>query len=170
MRPPQLGEAASAFTGRFVVLRHEMPAHAQRSSHWDLLLEAGPVLAAWELPCPLLASRETSGPITGPARRLPDHRVLYLDYQGPIAGDRGHVTRVAAGVHHTHFEPTNLRCPSDVRWIIELMGCVIDEPPNRQPPSREIQLAGRLTIEPLTSPGDSSHRWNWEPSPSEVHE
>jgi len=31
------------------------------------------------------------------ACRLEDHRRLYLDYQGPIAGDRGEATRLATG-------------------------------------------------------------------------
>lgn len=30
--------------------------------------------------------------------RLPDHRRLYLNYEGPISGDRGEVTPVAAGL------------------------------------------------------------------------
>jgi hypothetical protein len=31
------------------------------------------------------------------AERIPDHRPLYLTYEGPISGDRGRVTRVAEG-------------------------------------------------------------------------
>lgn len=31
------------------------------------------------------------------ATRLPDHRLLYLDYEGPISNGRGSVTRMAAG-------------------------------------------------------------------------
>lgn len=31
------------------------------------------------------------------AIRLPDHRRLYLDYEGPISDNRGHVRRVRAG-------------------------------------------------------------------------
>lgn len=30
-------------------------------------------------------------------QRLADHRITYLDYEGPISGDRGHVTRWDAG-------------------------------------------------------------------------
>jgi len=29
--------------------------------------------------------------------RLADHRLEYLDYQGPVSGNRGHVSRVDAG-------------------------------------------------------------------------
>jgi len=31
------------------------------------------------------------------AERLPDHRLMYLDYEGVIAGGRGSVSRVEAG-------------------------------------------------------------------------
>ena len=30
--------------------------------------------------------------------QLPNHRRLYLDYEGPISGDRGSVTRIGTGV------------------------------------------------------------------------
>jgi hypothetical protein len=71
---------------RFVVLEHDWPA-----VHWDLLLECGPALKAWRL----LAE-------PGPGRAVPaepnyDHRLLYLDYEGPLTGDRGRVRRWDAG-------------------------------------------------------------------------
>jgi hypothetical protein len=34
-----------------------------------------------------------------PLVRLADHRLAYLDYQGPISGRRGRVTRVASGTY-----------------------------------------------------------------------
>ena len=67
---------------RFVVLEHDHPA-----LHWDLLLEAGDVLQGWRLSAP---------PAEGvriPAERSFDHRLLYLDYEGPISGGRGRVVR-----------------------------------------------------------------------------
>jgi DNA polymerase Ligase (LigD) len=59
--------------------------------HWDFLLEAGRSLRAWRL----LAE-------PGPGREVPaepnaDHRLLYLDYEGPVSGDRGNVRRWDAG-------------------------------------------------------------------------
>jgi hypothetical protein len=59
--------------------------------HWDLMLESGDVLHTWALaaePAPNL-------PIA--AEQLPDHRLIYLDYEGPISGNRGTVTRWDAG-------------------------------------------------------------------------
>lgn len=74
---------------RFVVLQHDYP-----FLHWDLLLEAGDVLKSWRL------LRPVSTGLWIPAESLPDHRSKYLDYEGPVSGDRGSVKRVMAG----HFE------------------------------------------------------------------
>lgn len=67
---------------RFVILEHDHPV-----LHWDLMLEAGEVLRTWRLaglPQPGLAVE---------ARATFDHRLLYLDYEGPVSGDRGRVVR-----------------------------------------------------------------------------
>lgn len=67
---------------RFVILEHDWP-----TRHWDLLLEDGDVLLAWRL----RAEPEPGARV--PAERNADHRKLYLDYEGPISGERGRVTR-----------------------------------------------------------------------------
>jgi hypothetical protein len=69
-----------------VVLAHDWPA-----PHWDFLLEAGGVLRAWRLLAEPAAGREV------PAEPNFDHRVLYLDYEGPVSGGRGSVVRWDAG-------------------------------------------------------------------------
>lgn len=71
---------------RFAILTHDHP-----FPHWDLLLEAGPVCRTWRL----LTSPEHDGLIV--AEAIPDHRLMYLDYEGPVSGDRGTVTRWDAG-------------------------------------------------------------------------
>ena len=71
---------------RYVILRHDWP-----EPHFDLLLEAGPVLKAWRLP-----AEPTPGEWV-PAEPNADHRRLYLDYDGPVSGGRGEVSRYAAG-------------------------------------------------------------------------
>ena len=71
---------------RFAILEHDWP-----TLHWDFLLEAGPVLRAW---------RVLAEPAMGthsPAEPNADHRLLYLDYEGPVSGNRGAVTRWDAG-------------------------------------------------------------------------
>ena len=72
---------------RYVVLRHDSP----RGLHWDLMFEHGAVLKTWALPQPPAAD------VALTAEALPDHRMHYLDYEGPITGDRGVVTRYDAG-------------------------------------------------------------------------
>ena len=71
---------------RYVILAHDWP-----TPHFDLLLEAGGVLKAWRL----LAVSTPGVPV--PATPNSDHRAFYLDYEGPVSGDRGTVTRVANG-------------------------------------------------------------------------
>lgn len=66
---------------RFAVLQHDSPSGV----HWDLLLESEGSLRTWALPQP-------PGPgMDLPARPLPDHRLIYLDYEGPISAGRGWV-------------------------------------------------------------------------------
>ena len=71
---------------RFVILEHDWPAR-----HWDLLLEAGAVLRAWRL----LAEPGPAAAV--PAEPNADHRPAYLDYEGPVSGGRGTVSRWDAG-------------------------------------------------------------------------
>ncbi len=76
---------------RFVVLRHELPAGAPRPSHWDLMFEHQGVLLTWAT----THSPDNAIPVV--VERLADHRLVYLDYEGPVAGNRGTVTRWDAG-------------------------------------------------------------------------
>jgi DNA polymerase Ligase (LigD) len=71
---------------RFVVLTHDHP-----TLHWDLLLEEGKILRTWRLAQP----PDASHPID--AEALPNHRLAYLEYEGPISGGRGTVERWDAG-------------------------------------------------------------------------
>ncbi len=79
---------------RFAVLRHDSP----RGLHWDFLLEAGPVLKTWALPQPPAPGVETV------CHELPDHRLAYLDYEGPVSGDRGSVTRWDRGTYQIVYQ------------------------------------------------------------------
>ena len=75
---------------RFVVLQHDGP----QGRHWDFMLETGSSLSTWALAqAPGSAARIA-------ARALPDHRLEYLDYEGPISGGRGAVTRWDQGTFH----------------------------------------------------------------------
>lgn len=74
---------------RFAVLTHDWP-----SPHRDLLLERGGVLKAWRLPTDLTSLEPVS------AIESFDHRVLYLDYEGPVSGDRGSIHKWDGGELH----------------------------------------------------------------------
>jgi hypothetical protein len=74
---------------RFVILQHRVGG----GEHWDLMVERGDALVSWRL------QREPVTPCDLPleADRISDHRIAYLDYEGPISDDRGHVIRVDSG-------------------------------------------------------------------------
>ena len=76
---------------RFVILRHEIPPGHDRGTHFDLMLERGGVLRTWSLP-----EMPTAGSIIH-AEALSDHRLAYLEYEGPVSGNRGSVQRVDEG-------------------------------------------------------------------------
>lgn len=83
---------------RFVILEHDWP-----TPHWDLLFEAGPVLKAWRLLAEPTAGR------TVPAEPNFDHRLLYLDYEGPVSNNRGTVHRHDSGTYDGNLERGELR-------------------------------------------------------------
>ena len=87
---------------RFVILFHETPPGYERGSHFDLMLEAGGVLRTWAI-----AAWPAPGE-TQPAERLPDHRLAYLDYEGAVSGNRGHVRRWDAGEYYLLKESPTL--------------------------------------------------------------
>ena len=80
---------------RFVILRHYFSAggNGEFFDHFDLMLEQNSKLATWQL-------EELPSPDKGVvAKKLPDHRVVYLDYEGPVSGGRGSVEQVMAGIY-----------------------------------------------------------------------
>ncbi len=74
---------------RFVILHHLAPT----GEHWDLMIEHGDILLTWQLSAEPV-NREAC-PIE--CTRIKDHRKHYLDYEGPVSGGRGMVTRVDQG-------------------------------------------------------------------------
>ena len=89
---------------RFAILEHDWP-----TRHWDFLLEAGNVLRAWRL----LEEPELGKTISAEANF--DHRLIYLDYVGPLSGHRGSVTRWDAGTFEWIENDAN-------RVVVELSG------------------------------------------------
>ncbi len=58
------------------------------------MLQQGDVLKTWAL------SRQPDHAEPMVAEALPDHRSIYLDYEGPVSGGRGDVTRWDQGEFH----------------------------------------------------------------------
>jgi len=81
---------------RFVVLYHTLPVDSHRQSHWDLLLETHSTK-----PNSLLCFEANIPPDQWKTQtwvnQLPNHRPIYLNYEGPISNNRGHVQRVLQG-------------------------------------------------------------------------
>ena len=111
---------------RFVILRHDSP----RGLHFDLLLEMGQALKTWALPQPPESGIEMT------CEALPDHRPAYLDYEGPVSGDRGSVTRWDRGT-------CEIQRPNDTELVLELSG---------------EKLAGRATLKQSL---EDSRRWRF---------
>lgn len=102
---------------RFVILAHD----SSRGLHWDFMLEQETSLATWALPQPPDAGAQLR------ADQLPDHRLAYLDYEGPISGGRGTVSRWDQGTYLIERR-------TDEQWIVTLQG---------------ERLRGRVTLERL---------------------
>jgi len=119
---------------RFVILRHDCPLGYKRGLHWDFMLETGDVLRTWAL------AESPAAAIAIAAEALPDHRLAYLDFEGPLSGNRGSVTRWDQG----SYELVRQR---DGELVVELFG---------------ERLAGRAT---LTRTGGDTVSWEWRLAP-----
>lgn len=73
---------------RYVILHHQ----GIETPHFDLMVETAEdsALSTWRLD----RWPPADGDIATP---LPDHRRAYLEYQGPVTNNRGHVQRIACG-------------------------------------------------------------------------
>ncbi len=98
----------------FVILHHALP---DGSEHWDLGIDQGEALATWQLlEDPALLASGRIGAVR--ARRIADHRRAYLDYEGPVSGNRGHVTRLDRGDCRVLEERPNC-------WRVRLSGSIL---------------------------------------------
>jgi hypothetical protein len=120
--------SSAAVMPRYVILRHELPPESGRALHWDLMLEWQGALRTWALANEPLSMPEMA------AEQLPDHRLAYLDYEGPVSGDRGSVMRWDAGEY-------SLGESDAARFVVTLCGA---------------RLNGVMTLEQETGAG---HSW-----------
>jgi hypothetical protein len=109
---------------RFVILEHDHPC----GRHFDFMLEFGDVLKTWAIPEPPSIGVEQW------AEPLPDHRPAYLDYEGPVSGDRGTVAQWDRGEYQVVEQ-------SEKRIVVDLRG-------------EKINAQAELKVE-----GDSERRW-----------
>jgi hypothetical protein len=87
---------------RFVILEHSGSAVYKPGIHWDLMLEVGSSLRTWEL------ERPPAEGIAIQATELAIHRLDYLDYEGPVSGNRGSVRRWDSGTYFLNETPAEL--------------------------------------------------------------
>jgi hypothetical protein len=73
---------------RFVILEH-----CWNGVHWDFMLEVDGALKTWAIDSPIRPGLDL------PARRLADHRLAYLEYEGAVSGGRGSVSRFDRGTY-----------------------------------------------------------------------
>jgi hypothetical protein len=106
---------------RFVVLEHDYP-----TRHWDFMLEDAGKLRTWRLAAPPQANHQIR------AQKSFDHRSVYLEYEGPVSGDRGNVVRWDAGT----FE-----------WLLD------------EPGLAKVMLAGRRLRGTATLREESGNEW-----------
>jgi len=95
------------------------------------MIESGDVLRTWAL------AEEPSADRRIAAEPLANHRMAYLDYEGPVAGDRGEVTRWDAGTYELSSE-------TDENLTVKLAGT---------------RLFGQAR---LTRPDDLGQQWTFE--------
>ena len=79
------------FVMRYVILEHDHP-----FLHWDFMIEENGVLTTWRMPLALSAQAAQFE-----AQGIGDHRLAYLDYEGPVSGGRGKVARWDEGTYQT---------------------------------------------------------------------
>lgn len=93
----------------FVILHHQFSKQSDRNDHWDLMLRDGDELLTWAI------ERNPTVETCSQGTRLPNHRLKYLNYEGPISDDRGVVRRVVSGQFHW------LQKTDDDNWTVELV-------------------------------------------------
>lgn len=165
MKPTEAGPQSTKQPARFVVLRHDWP-----EPHRDLIYETAAdrnedFLTTWAL---YLANKneDTFPPgrtQTGRAIRLEPHRRAYLDYEGPVSGDRGRVEQECRGTvvrseHGDNGDTVQLEVVSISPDGRERRGEILIEPRPSDPLVRLIQVSSRHAQNGL-----SGHVFEWRP-------
>lgn len=94
---------------RFTILEHNHP-----FLHWDLLMQNHKCdsLHSWRL-----LQKPTCGTWIA-SEPLPDHRIMYLDYEGPVSSDRGTVSQFSSGQFYVDADSS-----AAGHTVYQLIGC-----------------------------------------------
>ena len=76
---------------RYVILYHQQSSTEADLTHWDLMLETAGALRTWQIHQYPVPNQQLA------ATPLPDHRLDYLQYEGPVSGNRGQVSQWDGG-------------------------------------------------------------------------
>jgi hypothetical protein len=90
LKPTRINPADTEARHRFVVLFHNHP-----FGHWDWMFETLGILITFRSPPDCLHALQSGQPQEWTP--LPNHRLHYLDYEGPLTGQRGAVKKILAG-------------------------------------------------------------------------
>ena len=85
-------------------------------THYDLMLRQADTLVTWQL------SQSPQGICEGQtiaSKRLADHRLAYLTYEGPVSGARGRVSILDKGTYE-------LKAATDSYWDFRLHGRLLN--------------------------------------------
>ena len=93
----------------FVILRHQPGPNSTRPLHWDLMFECGDVLRTFACP------KEPTAGQSLPVDQLDDHRLDYLDFEGPVSRGRGDVRQWDCGEFDVLEE-------SEEQWLLDVRG------------------------------------------------
>lgn len=118
-----------------------MPANSPRPDHWDLMFESEGRLLTWAV---------DELPVAGAAligQPLADHRIDYLNYEGPISGDRGSVTRISGGTFRRVDQSSQA---TGVNQLVVELAVKIDESDDLADlDPHAMVIAGRLRFGPV---------------------
>ena len=84
---------------RYAVLHHEL----DNSCHYDWMFEVNGTLETWSTESLFQGSEVLD------AVKIFDHRIAYLDYEGPVSNRRGVVTRIEQGIYEPALQESDYR-------------------------------------------------------------
>jgi len=112
MPEPAPESAPAPLPLRWALLRHDLP---DGQGHWDWLIQRTPAHDSPLLTFRLAHPFDPFGRTVFEALRIPDHRAMYLEYEGPLTENRGSVRRVAAGRAVIELTPDRFRITFEAR-------------------------------------------------------